>query len=146
MREAAAWRTLSLLTVAAALCVSSGEAPLDASRPILSQRKRWHRNPLYDKALLTKVPLLWSLGFHTCEGEVAQDEGLLLLHLHKYDFQAYLARHEARARYKHADEAVKNGWNTHYQTTGALLVAQYMDLPAPLEPIDAWVEGALEGI
>ena len=52
---------------------------------------------------------------------------------------AYLSRHEARAAYKHAASALANGFNAHYRTTGAALVAQYMSLPAPLEDMPAWV-------
>ena len=70
----------------------------------------------------------------------------MLVHLHKYDFQSYLDRHEARARFKHADSAVAHGWNTHYRKTGAALIAQYMQLPAVLEPVPGWVETALPGI
>lgn len=124
----------------------AGEPPLDAARPILAQRRRWHRNTLYDKVLLTKMPLTWSLGFHTCKEATPQDMRLLLLHLHKYDFQAYLQRHEARAKYKHSQAAIANGWNTHYRVEGAALIAQYMALPAPLEDIPAWVCDALPGI
>lgn len=125
---------------------AAGEPPYDASRPILAQRRRWHRNALYDKALLTKRPLTWSLGFHTCAEAVAQDERLRLLHLHKYDLQAYLARHEARAKYVHSAAAVANEWNVHYRRTGAELLAQYMSLAAPLEEVPAWVRDALPGI
>ena len=98
-------------------------------------------------ALLTKAPLTWSLGFHTCTESVAQDARLLLVHLHKYDFQRYLDRHEQRAQYKHAERAIADGFNGHYRRTGGALVAQYMSLPAPLEDVPAWVaESALPGI
>ena len=40
------------------------------------------------------------------EEPVPLDESLLLVHIHKYDFHSYLARHEARARYAHATPAV----------------------------------------
>ena len=126
---------------------AAGEPPLDVMKPILAQRRRWHHNPLYDKVLLTKMPLTWSLGFHTCEEEVPPpSEELRLLHLHKYDFQAYVARHEARARYVHSADAVAQGWNTHYRKSGPELVTQFMALPRPLEDVPQWVRDALEGI
>lgn len=124
----------------------ASEPPLDPSRPVLAQRRRWHRNEKYSKALLSKVPLTWSLGFHTCEESVAQDELLVLVHLHKYDFQAFLARHEARAKYKHGAAAIANGWNAHYRAVGPQLIAAYVALPAPLEPIPDWARTALGGI
>jgi hypothetical protein len=99
------------------------------------------------KALLTTVPLAWSLGFHECEESVPLDEGWLLVHLHKYDFQAFLARHEARCKYEHAPEAIERQWNAHYRASGGALVAQYLNLPAALEPIPSWVrDTALPGI
>ena len=125
----------------------AGEPPLDTTVPILAQRRRWHRNTLYDKALLTRMPLTWAHGFHTCE-EVTSPPlaSLVLVHLHKYDFQAYIARHEARARYRHSPDAVANGLNAHYRKMGPQLIAQFMALPAPLEDVPAWVSEALEGI
>ena len=124
----------------------AGEGPLDPSKPILEQRKRWHRNTLYDKALLTKVPLKWSLGFHTCEEKVEQDEKLLLVHLHKYDFPKYLERHEARAKFVHSESSVANGYQAHYRKTGKELVTQYMDTPSPIEDVPEWLCERLEGI
>ena len=125
----------------------AGEPPLDAAVPILAQRRRWHRNALYDKALLTTIPLTWSHGFHTC-AEVTSPPlaSLVLVHLHKYDFQSYIARHEARARYRHSSDAIAHGLNAHYRKTGPELVAQFMALPAPLESVPTWVSEALEGI
>ena len=38
------------------------EPPIDLARPLLAQRDRWHRNTLYDKALLARKPLTYSLG------------------------------------------------------------------------------------
>ena len=122
------------------------EAPLDAHRPILAQRARWHRNSKYDKALLLTGVLTWSLGFHSCTEEVPVDDTLFLVHLHKYDFQAFLQRHEERCKYKHAASAIDNEWNLHYRTSGPALVAQYMNLPAPLERIPEWVREGLAGI
>ena len=123
------------------------EPALDVNRPIFAQRGKWHRNTLYDKALLTRAPLHWSLGFHTCDEPTRQDEGgLVLVHLHKVDFQMYVSRHEARARYKHSDEAIQQGWNAHYRSQGAALMAQYMSLPAPLEDVPGWVVHIFDGI
>ena len=113
--------------------------PVDLSRPLLEQRQHGHRSELYDKALLATQPLRYSLGFHTCDTPVERDERLLLLHLHKYDLQAYLARHESRAAMAHAPEAVRNGWNSHYRVTGPQLMAQFMSTPAPVEKLPEWL-------
>mmetsp|Transcript_22935 Transcript_22935/g.58336 ORF Transcript_22935/g.58336 Transcript_22935/m.58336 type:complete len:265 (-) Transcript_22935:274-1068(-) len=124
----------------------ASEPPFDPTRTLLEQRSMWHRNDKYSKALLSKIPLTWSLGFHTCEQEVPVDKDWILVHLHKYDFHAFLQRHEARCKYQHAPSAIENDWNAHYRTSGAALVAQYINLPATLEPIPGWVREALAGI
>jgi len=118
------------------------EPPADLLRPLLSQRRFGHRNELYSKALLTRRALRYALGFHTVEEDVEQDDALLLLHLHKYDFQAYLQRHEARALMAHSATAIEKGWNHHYRVTGAELLAQYMRVPHAIEPLPGWLREA----
>ena len=41
-----------------------GERPLDFERPVLAQRRYWHRSPPYSKRLLGRIPLAWNVGFH----------------------------------------------------------------------------------
>ena len=43
---------------------SEGEAPIDWSRPVLEQRSQWRKSTMYSKALITKVPLSYSIGPH----------------------------------------------------------------------------------
>ncbi|KAL3902723.1 MAG: hypothetical protein SGPRY_011950, partial [Prymnesium sp.] len=94
----------------------ASEPPVDLSQPLLAQRRYWYRNELYDKTLLTRTPLEYSLGFHhTTEGNAQRDDRLILLHLHKYDFASYIKRHEKWANVAHSDQAVLHGWNTHYR-------------------------------
>ncbi|KAL1512010.1 hypothetical protein AB1Y20_005285 [Prymnesium parvum] len=120
----------------------SSEAPIDLEQPVLAQRRYWHRNELYDKTLLTLAPLRYSLGFHTCEEEAPYDEKLVLLHLNKLDFGYFIRRHEERAAMVHSQEAIENGWNQHYRTTGAPLLKQYIATPYPTEPIPEWLRAA----
>jgi hypothetical protein len=57
------------------------------------------------------------------------------------------AEEEARCKYEHAPEAIERQWNAHYRASGGALVAQYLNLPAALEPIPSWVrDTALPGI
>ena len=120
--------------------IAASEPAVDLGRPLLTQRGFWHRNELYDKALVTQQPLQYGLGFHTCEQAVDRDDGLLLLHLHKYDFNSYLRRHEERAVMRHSDDAIRNGWNEHYRRSGGQLVAQFLSIPSPLEPLPEWLK------
>lgn len=75
------------------------EPPLDPDRPVLAQRSTWHASLEYSKRLVSRVPLRWIDGFHV---ELSQPDGppdpdLLLVHLHRADHDACLARHRASA-------------------------------------------------
>ena len=75
------------------------EPPLRFDEPVLRQRAYWHPSPQYSKRLLAKVPLRWNVGFH---GEfnapmARPDPELLLVHLHRADFESCLERHRAAA-------------------------------------------------
>lgn len=86
-----------------------GEAPLDFARPILAQRRHWHPAPMYNKRLIARAPLHWSIGFHDefNAPEATPDPALFLAHLHRVDFGYCLARHEASARRKWSEYDVQ---------------------------------------
>lgn len=69
------------------------EKPLDLSKPIIAQRQKWSREPVYDKPLLTKIPLAYSVGFHQCQYPVSYGFELYMLHLHRMDYDIMLQRH-----------------------------------------------------
>lgn len=72
------------------------EAAMDFSRPVLAQRGFWYKNFVYDKPLLARRGYSCRLifGFHRREDELKNpDPGLLLLHLHKMDYELVRARH-----------------------------------------------------
>ena len=67
-----------------------GEPALDWGRPLLKQRSCCRRSERYSKPLLGERPLPWSLGFHRLRPRKkklpAPDSELLLLHLHRIDY------------------------------------------------------------
>jgi hypothetical protein len=65
--------------------------------PLLAQRRYWHASHLYSKRLLARIPLRWSDGFHREYNapDDPPDPELLLVHLHRIDYDACLARHRA---------------------------------------------------
>lgn len=86
------------------------EFPLQDSDPIMPNRHYWFRHPLYDKTLLSKIPLNWAWGFHSHDKPNVH-RGLFLLHLHRHDFEMMLKRHEMRvAKWKMKDDG-----NASYQ-------------------------------
>ena len=62
-----------------------GAAPLDLGLRITSQRIYWHRDKLYDKPMVTTVPVELRPGRHSCAPEFPQDEDLYMFHLRDSD-------------------------------------------------------------
>ena len=82
--------------------VPSLEAPIDFTKPILEQRKYWRFDYLYCKALISNVHCHWTLGFHhllNCES-IPIDMDLMLLHLHKVDYEHCKKKHREQAERK----------------------------------------------
>jgi hypothetical protein len=75
------------------------EAPLRFDAPVLAQRRYWKASLLYNKRLLSRIPLRWSDGFHQeyRAPDDPADPDLLLVHLHRVDYDACLSRHRAAA-------------------------------------------------
>jgi len=78
------------------------ECPIDFSKPILSQRQWWYWSKLYSKPLLSRIPCHWCWGFHACsESPVPyhhRDPELVLVHLHKLDWDICLKRHQSNVK------------------------------------------------
>lgn len=90
--------------------------PYDTTKSVLSQRSYWIRSELYSKPLLARVPLDWCLGFHNA-GNASQEfnPNLLLMHLHKFDFNTACIRHAERKNMKWHPTDVTNGWGLQWQ-------------------------------
>lgn len=71
--------------------IASAEPPIEADLPILTQRQ-WGRFAFaMCKPLVTRVPITWTPGFHSCD-HTMKFEPLFLFHLHHYDFPTALDR------------------------------------------------------
>lgn len=62
------------------------EPKIDLSKPLLQQRNHGYYAKLYNKTLISKIPLDWIWGFHNCPQEQTPNMDLHLIHLHKLDF------------------------------------------------------------
>jgi hypothetical protein len=97
--------------------IPSLEKDFDETKPIFSQRKYWFRSPIYyDKTLITKKPLDWTIGLHTTNTQSELDINLLLIHLHRFDFETCIKRHLKYANSEWSDNTIKNNYNWHYRT------------------------------
>ena len=84
------------------------ESPLILDQPLLPQRRWWCQSYTYSKPLLSRVPLNWCWGFHHATDPAItweqRDENLLLIHLHKIDFDVCLSRNVSNASRKWAND------------------------------------------
>ena len=91
------------------------ELPLRFDQPILPQRKYWHASRTYCKPLLSTVPVSWGLGFHdaACLENLGPDPDLLLVHLHRVDYDFCLSRHRRTAmrNWNERDLQANYGWH-----------------------------------
>jgi len=63
------------------------ENSMDWSKPVLTQRRYWQSNTIYNKTPITRVDFTWSKGQHRCDrADTKNDSGLLLLHLKMVDY------------------------------------------------------------
>lgn len=92
------------------------EAKFNPSKGILEQRNYWFRSKMYyDKTLIANRPLNWSIGLHSCENSPPNDPELVLIHLHRFDFDICKERHERFAKLKWSENTIRNGHNWHYR-------------------------------
>lgn len=88
------------------------EAPVDWSKPLLAQRQFWSPTLRYSKPALSTVPLQWCLGFHDADGVAAllPDPRLVLIHLHRVDYDSCRQRHQARLQRQWSAKDLAHGY------------------------------------
>jgi hypothetical protein len=105
---------------------------INASDDIFSARKNWFRTNIYDKTLVTKIPLKWDYGFHNIiHRNNIFKYNLYMAHLHRCDWNMMYNRHMFR---------VENWQLTHYGGYGGRhklstvkgIHDYYMDFYTPL--------------
>ena len=82
------------------------DKPLDLERKITDQRSCWEREPVYDKPMITRLPMTLTLGCHNCNVKMDFDDDLRLFHLRDADIEQ-LARHSGMKRTGRYMEAFK---------------------------------------
>jgi hypothetical protein len=88
------------------------EPPLVLSEPWLRQRSRWYHCARYSKPTVARLPVFWTAGFHEAsnvEPYPANAGELLLIHLHRIDYDECLARHRERAAREWAPRERREG-------------------------------------
>lgn len=125
------------------------EPPIRLDEPLLAQRRYWHASALYSKPLLAAEPTTWVRGFHeaTSHPKAKPDPQLFLVHLHRLDYDACVARHRrsAAATWNERDVAEGHGMQNRLTEQSADFLKWYyhgVDNSGPL-PIPARVKDLL---
>jgi Glycosyl transferase family 2 len=125
------------------------EPALRFDAPILAQRRYWHAALNYNKRLISRVPLRWSEGFHQEVSGIADpaDPNLMLVHLHRVDYDSCLARHRASAARNWSHWDVERGEGAQNRISEPSEFEAWFrngpDLDAPLEFIPAHIRPLL---
>jgi hypothetical protein len=119
------------------------EGPFDPSRKVLEQRGYWFPNDIYDKPVLATAPLTWEPGFHRITDlRMRPDPDLLLIHLHRMDYEICLARHRYRKQRAWNERDVAQGWASHNRIADGEEFARWFYEDSNV----AWTEIAIEPI
>lgn len=123
------------------LHMADREGPFDPSRPVLEQRGHWFANDGYDKPGLAAEPTRWEPGFHAREdGGFRLDPDLILIHLHRMDYEVCLARHRYRRERAWNDQDLAEDWAKHNLITGGDDFARWFYEDSCFEAIEMVVE------
>lgn len=122
----------------------ANEKALADDEPIMPHRNVWSRYPMYDKTLLSKVPLEWGWGFHGHNKGNNFHNGLHLLHLHRHDFEMMVKRHEMRvAKWTIKDDGESS---SHQKISNRDQLMVYFQKLKDLKPIPAEHKAAICGL
>ena len=84
------------------------EPSFEPEKPVLRQRKFWYPTHWYDKTLISRVPLSWKMGNHqVTKLKSNRDNSLLLIHLHKLDFDMCWNKNLEKAKLNWKEEDIK---------------------------------------
>jgi hypothetical protein len=93
------------------------ESPFDPSKKILEQRNFWYWDPVYfSKTLITNRVLNWNIGNHRMTSQPKKiDVELLLVHMHKYDYEIVREKHDRCRKLKWSEETLNTNMAWHYR-------------------------------
>jgi len=110
--------------------VPDAEAQIDLSRPILAQRTYVQFSSAYCKPLISRIPLLWDPGIHTCNYPPAIDNDLLLFHLKRMDKALALARLQTTRALPWSKNTLAKGHSQDHRLEDAAFVARIFPFSA----------------
>lgn len=91
------------------------ELPLDFAKPILSQRGSGRFGSPSCKAMISKVPIRWLPGFHSCDRKVEIDESLLMFHLKFMDYNIACKRQRINVDTVWSQDSLDKKFGSHHR-------------------------------
>lgn len=107
------------------------EPPIDFTQPLLRQRRYAHFHSRACKPAITRVPLHWSPGFHTCERQPNIDKDLFLFHIKQIDKDEALRRQHFRQNLSWSRRAIDFRHSAHHRYADERFIRELF-----LEPAD----------
>ncbi len=106
------------------------EPPLDFAQPLLQQRRFCQFHSQLCKPVITRVPLRWEPGFHSCEQKVTIDEDLYLFHIKQIDMDQAVRRQRISREVAWSSAAVEAGHGAHHRYDDERFVREFFLDPA----------------
>ena len=97
------------------LHIINREPPIDLTRPILAQRQFARLKAASCKTLMSRVPLRWLPGFHSCDKPPRLDGSLFLYHTKFMDFGHAMLRQQINQETAWAEESLKLNHGVHHR-------------------------------
>jgi hypothetical protein len=97
------------------LHILSREDPLDLSKPILPQRKYARFGSNQCKSSVTRVPLTWGPGFHSCDRAPNFDPNLFLFHNKAMDYNIAMQRQKVNRDSVFSQRTSQQGMGAHWR-------------------------------
>lgn len=112
------------------LHIVNSEPPLDFSRPLLRQRHYGQFHSHMCKPLVTRVPLQWEPGFHSCDRPPRLDPALYLFHTKQIDLTEALRRQHVVQRLAWSKGAIEAQHSAHHRYDDERFVREFFHDPA----------------
>jgi len=106
------------------------EPALGDDGPVLAHRAHCKFMLGSCKPAITRVPIRWIVGFHSCNVVAKVDPNLFLIHLKYADYQAAMTRADLTRNLKWSDRTFSAGWSKRHRATSEELTRTFFDDPA----------------
>src|SRR4029077_10527919 len=110
--------------------IVDAEPPIDLTQPILLQRRYGQFHSQMCKPLITRVPLKWEPGFHSCDQRLNIDRDLYLFHIKQIDKEQALRRQHMSRRISWSKDAIDSSHWAHHRYDDERFVREFFLDPA----------------